>query len=153
MVVASVPPSFLGKYRQHCGATILLIMSLVSLVAPYHVLSSVLILLRSKFDGSLHDVAVIVISLFPLILFFMLVIGLIQAISIKNLVSMVAPAVIVTPVIIFFSVSGPNDVYHISSASFNLILMTWSLMGVIRVRIGRPANIIITIATTIVVRT
>ena len=102
MVVASVSPSFLGKYRLHCGVTILLIMSLVSLVAPYHVLSPVLILLRSKFDGSLHDVAVIVISLFPLILFFMLVIGLIQAISNKTLASLVAPAVIVTPVIISF---------------------------------------------------
>ena len=136
MVVASDSPSFLGKYRLHCGAIILLIMSLISLMAPYHVLSPVLILLMSKFDGSLYDISVIVISLFPLILFVMLVIGLIQAISAKNVVSLVAPAVVVTPVIISFSASGPDDVYRISFMSFNLILMTWIVVGLIQITKG-----------------
>ena len=81
----------------------------------------------------------------------MLVIRLIQAISTKHLVSLVAPAVVVTPVIIFFSASSPNDVYHISSMSFNLILMTWMIMGLIQIRKGRPPNIIISIAAITVV--
>ena len=151
MVVASDSPSFLGKYRLHCGAIILLIMSLISLMAPYHVLSPVLILLMSNFDGSLYDISVIVISLFPLILFVMLVIGLIQAISAKNVVSLVAPVVVVTPVIISVSVSGPDDVYRISFMSFNLILMTWIVVGLIQITKGGPPNIVILIAATIVV--